>query len=1082
MNMVRPMIRSIISSRLLGLSLVAVAGFATADELKNHAKGAEQALITAFKQRTQSKSCEPIAPIQTRIIAPSAGVIGGSINVRFEAMLMESDAQTEYRIDLPAGVRLVNGKGSENGSMIAKKGYGWNFQVIVDQPGDYEVTAQVVAGDDTYRYGQRRSVYIHSNGTQLKITTEKPKVKPVLQLEPMIAKQDNAYSLMLKRDVGAPPPIEGFKGKTDPYGTPLDKPAGGGLGIAATCTVEGTWRYRHTDTTLHAGYGSWVEAWDDDTAGADDFLARTTADSAGNFSLTFDNADDIGFGTADVYIVFRSENTRAMVHNSGAGSGYSTATGVLFPNIGSGTFNAGGWYADWGTNGVSDNNERSFQICDDLTTAWQHWNYAANINFDNRLTYCQWYLGSTDGSYYDRSQNRIYLEDSDVSSPDVTMHEYGHSMHDGLFSDTQWPPGTGGAHSFTGHYTTGLAWTEGFGTYYSCTAQGNDWIYNSYDPANLITFDCDANWDGNGSANGNSDGLSVNPNWGYDTESAVLSMMLDIDDTRNSATDAYDWSSLGDDEIFNSMRNYTTGGHRPYSIQEFFDGWHSIVDVQNPKINGQMQVHGMTQPINFPALGISDGVDGWAGTWYYGGYGRGSFDVKNYSSRNYNLNRLYVWLRGPGGEDIGQFGSDNDNTPIASGATRNIWITADQTGYNPAAPNFVLGAYTITAGHYRSDNAWQVLQPAESGATNQITKNVVTDPSAPTSCAVQDDGANQTSLTQIHITAQSSDNESSIDGYWTRVGSSAGLGNYQDWVFHKANNVTNWDYTITGLAIPNGAIAYVTVVSQNINSADSPFAYTDGIKCGDTTAPGTVTVTDDGLFAPRNDEIHYSASTTEPDGGIYLWWSRVGTSAGLGDVQDWVNYDIHTLTHNNTITGLSMPTGSRYYVTSVARNYGFMDTFGYSDGILTPLYPSTVTVVSGTNNGGNLASLQFNDANRYSVQCTAAAPFGNVEFSATCPVTTGSTMYLILDAAGTNTQMIRRIEMFNYTTGQWVAVDSRFVTTTDNQVTVSRPNANQYIQAGTKKVLARVKYLANGDAVNGSWTFTVDRVNWYVDP
>lgn len=901
-------------------------------EINAGSKGSEQALLKAFKQRSTGLSCEPLAPIQTRIVAPTTANVGGVINIRFEAMLMESTAPGEYRVDVPSGVRLVAGKPQDSGSMTAKKAYAWDSQIIVDRPGTYEVTVQVIAGDDSYRYGQRRSLYIISNGDHLDLATEKPKVTPVPQVGPLPAPPETDFDMPLPREVGAPPIPAPFKGKTDPYGNTLD--AEPGNGIQASVTVNGTWRYRHTDSSLHAGYGTIVQAWDDDSIGADDYLAGTVVDGAGNYSLTFDNADDIFSGTADVYLVFISENSRVQVHNAGGTSGYSTATGVIWNDIGGGTYNAPSYYADWGTNGVSDSSERAFQLCDDLTTAWQHWNYYSGILFDNHLTYCQWYVGSTDGSYYLTAENRVYIEDSDVSSPDVIFHEYGHSMHDGLFSDVQWPPGTGGPHGFTGHYTTGLAWTEGFGTYYSCTAQGNDWTYNSYDPGNLINFDCDANWDGNGSANGNSDGLSTGGNTGYDTESAVLSFMLDLDDGRNDATDPYDWSTFGDDEIYQVMRNYSTGGHRPYSVQEFFNGWHANIGLQNPKVNGQMQVHGMTQPINFPALGIYTGVDAYAGTWYYGGYGRGSYDVKNYSSRNYNLNALYVWLRGPAGQDIGQFGSDGNNTPIASGAVRNIWITADQTGYNPGAPNFVYGNYTITAGHYRSDGAWQLLEPAESGTATQITKNVIQDTDAPDFCTATDDGSCQNSSSQLHVYATAQDYDSSIKGYWTRVGTSPGLGDEQDWVFHAANNQNAFDYTFTGLTMNANTVYYVTVVARNIENYDT-WAYTDGIIAWDATAPGAVTVTDDGVSTSSTTQLHFVATSSEPDGCIAGYWTRVGTAAGLGDEQDWIFHatgDIDLFDH--TLTGLTMNVGTTYFITVVARNMSGMDTWGYSNGII----------------------------------------------------------------------------------------------------------------------------------------------------
>jgi hypothetical protein len=1063
-------------------AFVCVTGTAIADMpgAKSTKADAVATLKVLHVDRQLRHGCEPIAPIETRLVAPNSAVVGRQFGLRMEGMLTESGAPSTMRIDLPQGIRLVSGRSMDQGTMDKGKSYSWDFGLVVDRSDDFQVTVQIIAGNKDYEFGQRRTLYIDNVKGNLVLTTERPKVAPVLQQDPYPA-QIVKESVPLSVYQRGTPPEAPFDDKIDPYGAELDPPSGNNTD--AVVTINGTWRYRHTDATLHAGYGTWVEAWDEDTTSADDFLDRATADGVGAYTLSFDNADDIGFGTADVYLVFRSENTRVEVHNSGSTTGYSTATAVIWTNILGGTFTAPSYFADWGTNGISDSNERAFQLCDDVTTAWQHWNFYTGILFDNRKTFVQWYIGSTDGSYYLTAENRVFLEDSDVSSVDVTMHEYGHSLHDGLFDDIQWPPGTGGPHSFTGHYTTGLAWTEGFATYYSCTAQGNNWIYNSYDPGNLITFDCDSNWDGNSPANGNSDGLSNSPNWGYDTESAVLAFQLDLDDARNSTTDPFDWSTLGDDEIFQVMRNYTTGGHRPYSVQEFFDGWHANIDVQNPKINAQMHNHGMEQSISFEPLGLFNGVDRYTGTWYYGGYGRGSFDVKNYSSESYDINQCYVWLRGPAGEDIGHFGGDGNGAPLTSGEERNVWEFRDQTGYNPGAPNFIYGLYTITAGFYRSDNVFQVCEVAETGADNQISVNVIEDTTGPPSCAVQDDGDHQVSLTTVHITAQSSEPHSSIQGYWTRVGSTAGTGNYQDWVLHPANNVTNWDYTITGLAIPAGSMVFVTVVSQNIESVDSPFAYTDGIRCGDTTPPGPVTVTDDGQFAPRNDSIHYLTSTTEPDGGIFQWWSRVGTSPGLGNVQDWVNYPVHTLSFDNTITPISMPTGSMYYITSVARNYGLQDTFGNSNGILSPLFPTFIAVSAGQLFGGSFASLAYDDSNRLIVFLDEFDPNAELLIIATCPVATGSAIHSYVQTSASRNDLVQFLDGYNFDTASWVQLQAWLTTFGDTNRIVNAGNANPFINNANMGVQSRIRSIPSVDidAADG-WTFSIDRFNWYVAP
>jgi hypothetical protein len=592
-----------------------------------------------------------------------------------------------------------------------------------------------------------------------------------------------------------------------------------GSGNDVLSTIYGYWRYRHTDGTLHTGYGTAAEAWDDDGGTGDDFLGSVAVGFDGYFEISFDNGEQSGgTGTADVYVRFRTTNTEVRVHNA-SDDIYTTATAVLFPNITGGSHNAGSWYADWGTNGVSDNNERAFQLEDDLTRGW---NSGVIFGHNAHQTFCEWYLGSNDGAYYRRSEDRIYINDNHVSSIDVILHEYGHSYHDSFNGDNDWPPGAGGSHSFTGHYTDGLALTEGYATYFSCASQGDDRWYDDLDPGNLIHFDCDANWDGNGAANGNSDNLSNSPNWGYDTESAVLSFLLDIDDTRNSTTDPYDWSSLNYQEIHDVFHDYMVSGHHLYSIRDFYAGWYAQGQPERPKMNGQMMVHGMKQGIDRGALGVSSGINTYAGIWYFGGYGRADFTAKNYGSQNYQLNQLYVWAQDPGGTDIPGFGGDGNNALIASGATRQIYKAYDQVGLNgvgTVVANPRYGAYRFRAGHYRSDGVWQLLEPAETGTDRDITKNVVEDTTAPT-CTAQDDGNYQFSRTSIHLTATAVESQSSIHSFWVRLGTSPGGSQIMAFTEYVQNNDPTFERTINFAAVPYGTTIYADVVARNIENLD----------------------------------------------------------------------------------------------------------------------------------------------------------------------------------------------------------------------------------------------------------------------
>ena len=809
---------------------VAVLGCGVSD---SHAEGftkPDASVVSKLKAAYQvrgSQTCEPLAPIQTSLKFASTPQIGQPVTINFDVTAFEKGVDADIAFEITEGVQFA-GLGRERGELAKDKGYRFSRQLVFNQPGRFEVSARAIAGTNEYRFGRRETLYVEVDARGIRYSD-----KPFNMLDGDVATPSpilagRSEPLPLFPAVRMPLP-ETEVPTVDPKGRRLD---GGIGGPDVSTTVTGFWRYRHTDGTLHEGYGTAAEAWDQDDFSADDFLGTVAVSTDASWSITFDNNSDGGLepGTADVYITFVSNNSEVQVHNA-ADNEYRTSTAVLFPNITGGTHNAGGWFADWGTNGVSDHNERAFQLQDDLTRGW-----SSGVGFGHNAhkTFCEWYLGSTDGSYYSRDENRIYIEDTDISSVDVIKHEYGHSYHDSFNGENDWPPGAGGQHSFTGHYTDGLALTEGYGTYFSCASQGDDRWYESFDPNNLITFDCDANWDGNGIANGNSDNLSNNPNWGYDTESAVLSMLLDIDDTRNSPTDPYDWSSFGANEIHDIMFNHMVSGHHLYSIRDFYAGWYDRSHLYRPKMNGQMMVHGMKQGIDRPALGVSSGLSLYAGTWYFGGYGRASFFAKNYGSQAYDLNQLYVWIVNPDGQTLfGGFGGDGNGDPIPSGDAREIYKTSDQTGMNVSggATTAPYGLYTVRAGHYRTDNAWHLLDTAEAGTDREVTVNVADDTTPPT-CTSQDDGNFQFSRTSIHLTATAVESQSSIRSFWVRLGTTPGGSDIMGFTEYDQNNDPTFDRTITFASVPIGTTIYADVVARNIEGLDG-WSSTNGIMVAD---------------------------------------------------------------------------------------------------------------------------------------------------------------------------------------------------------------------------------------------------------
>jgi hypothetical protein len=791
-------------------------------------------LKASFNSRS-AESCAPTAPIETSLNFASTPRLGEPVTVNFDVTAFEKGVNAEVRFEITEGIQFA-GLGRETGELDKNRGYRFSRQLVFTHPGEYKVIAQVIAGVPEYRFGRRETIYVQASGAGIRHSKR-----------PFNATNSDSPNGGVQRDYGALSHlISGGRGqlalpevefpKVDPNGKPLDGGESSG-GPDVPTTVYGYWRYLHTDGTFHWGYGAQAQAWDQDDFSADDFLGSVIVNSVGYYEIDFDNNSDGGVepGTADVYISWVTDNSEVQVHNA-SDTVYRNSTGVIFPNIAGGSHNVG-TYNPLGS-GI-----RANQLEDELTRGWSD---GVGFGHNAHKTFCEWYPGSTDGAYYRRSEDRIYINDDHVSSIDVTLHEYGHSYHDSFNGEDDWPPGAGGNHSFTGHYTDGLALTEGYATYFSCAAQGDDRWYDDLDPNNLIHFDCDANWDGNGVANGNSDNLSNNPNWGYDTESAVLSFLLDIDDARNSPTDPFDWYEMNYQEIHDVFFNHMVSGHHLYSIRDFYAGWYARNHPYRPKMNGQMMVHGMKQGIDRPALGLSVGLDIYAGTWYFGGYGRGSFTAMNYGSQNYALNQLYVWLTNPDGETcFGGFGGDGNNAVIPSGGTRAIFKSSDQTGMNVAGgspPTAPYGVYTVRAGHYRSDNVWQLLDPAESGTNTSTTVTVNEDTTAPTVTS-QDDGNYQFSRTSIHLTATAVEAQSTIRSFWVRLGTTPGGNNIMPFTEYPQNNDPTFDEVINFAQVAYGTTIYATVVARNIEGLDG-WSDTNGIEVvSPEIAPTTFTRT-----------------------------------------------------------------------------------------------------------------------------------------------------------------------------------------------------------------------------------------------
>jgi hypothetical protein len=78
--------------------------------------------------------------------------------------------------------------------------------------------------------------------------------------------------------------------------------------------------------------------------------------------------------------------------------------------------------------------------------------------------------------------------------------------------------------------------------------------------------------------------------------------------------------------------------------------------------------------------------------------------------------------------------------------------------------------------------------------------------------------------------------------------------------------------------------------------------------------------------------------------------------------------------------------------------------------------------------------------------------------------------------------VVQRISLFNYTTNLWELVDVRGSTSADNTITVTPTgDPNRFIQAGTKRVRARIGWVDPGTLVTATWFGRIDETVWLTE-
>ena len=326
-----------------------------------------------------------------------------------------------------------------------------------------------------------------------------------------------------------------------------------------------------------------VELYDEDSI-LHDLVDSTYTTSEGHFTFgPVENIDDeLGeSGTRDLYI-----RVYACASDSIAkvGESWDPNTGELIPYEfhTSTVWDVPHGQHDWGNMLVPEEQYPIFFI---LSTTTKGYDYVHSLvesfAFSVNVFWYQGYEGpfSSGRSAYYPPNDTIHLSGTDTN-PDqwddgIILHEYGHFVADKLDIVDDWFP-PGGPHEWSGVYTPELAWSEGWAHFFSFVARGSHTYRNTYAYGIWTEYNAENGIESNDlgeEKNGNALGGSC--------EASVAGILWDIYDSL-SMRDDQDGDGVGDNlddkenEIWDVVQHYSTGGllpHKIYTIFDFWDGW-----------------------------------------------------------------------------------------------------------------------------------------------------------------------------------------------------------------------------------------------------------------------------------------------------------------------------------------------------------------------------------------------------------------------------------------------------------------------------------------------------------------------------
>jgi hypothetical protein len=147
--------------------------------------------------------------------------------------------------------------------------------------------------------------------------------------------------------------------------------------------------------------------------------------------------------------------------------------------------------------------------------------------------------------------------------------------------------------------------------------------------------------------------------------------------------------------------------------------------------------------------------------------------------------------------------------------------------------------------------------------------------------------------------------------------------------------------------------------------------------------------------------------------------------------------------------------------------------------------PTTYQIITGFLGSGSNDHILDSDDAKLVVNAAAPisplAPSAVVEFKTTSSLQTPGSIKFGFESSTSAIpagSVVMKTLLWNYTTGQWVEVDSRAATAGDTAVVINVANPAAYVQAGTREMKARVQFFEPLDLISPVWNVSFDKA-WF---